>query len=161
MGAGQNRGLNLDGTHGLGVTAVNTGSFGDYAFAHKLLFQGGDKVACLGKGFRLFCKGRICCKAVHDCLLDSGTGVLAGHLVRNAQGFLNACRRGKLFHLGDKGRIVFMGREGHLGPACLFTKLFLGLHHGQDLHAGPFKGVDEHVLGHKVRLALYHGQGIG
>ncbi len=54
-----------------------------------------------------------------------------------------------------------MGREVHLGLSCLFTQLFLGLHHGQDLHAGPLKGVDEHVLRHKVRLAFNHGQGIG
>ncbi len=161
MGTRQDRALNLYGTHRLGVTAVDTGSLGDNALAHELLFQGGDKIACLGKGLGLFGKGRISSKAVHDCLLDSGTCILAGHLVGNAQRFLNAGRCGKLFNFCNQGRIILMGREVHLGLAGLCTQLFLGFHHGQDLHAGPFKGVDEHVLRHKVRLALDHGQGIG
>ena len=158
VGAGQHARLDLDGTHGPGVAAVDAQAFGHDAGAHDLLLEGGNHVADAGKGLGILGPCGIGFQGLHDLVLDGLAGRLALNLVLDLHGFLEACALAELGNAGGEHRILLVGREGHLFLAGLGAQGLLGFQQGHDLGAGPVEGVDDVVLGDEAGFAFHHGQ---
>ena len=160
VGAGQNRGLDFDGTHGLGVAVVDAGAFVDDSLTHELLFQvfehfadGGLSHGILGIAF----VGRH--EGLH-LVLDGLAGILSEQLVGSAQGVFHAGLDGELFHVGEKFGIVLLGREVGLGLAGQLHEFFLSVDEGLDGLVGPVQAVDEILFLDELGFAFHHDHGV-